>query len=148
LKLFSSYYFLGASARFDDIIRSGRYCGVSISLQPCTPTRFSFFFSCSIAPDTKLEIHVEHCANCESHATTTKHIPGQYDKAFAALSSAVEDAIGDIFPVEIISNPNFRPRVGAFEVDLIFSAKVRDGCVCIGMCVCVDSFSRVGRAQL
>ena len=48
----------------------------------------------------------------------------RYDKAFAALSSAIQDAIGNTFPVEIVSNPNFRPRVGAFEVDLIFAAKV------------------------
>jgi hypothetical protein len=67
---------------------------------------------------------VEHCANCEGHSTTTKHVPGQYDKAFATLSSAIQDAIGNTFPVEIVSNPNFRPRVGAFEVELIFAAKV------------------------
>ena len=78
----------------------------------------------SIAPNTQLEIHVEHCANCEGHSTTTKHVPGQYDKAFATLSSAIQDAIGNTFPVEIVSNPNFRPRVGAFEVELIFAAKV------------------------
>jgi hypothetical protein len=75
---------------------------------------------------------VEHCTNCEGHATTTKHVPGQYDKAFAALSAAVHEAIGDVFPVEILSNPNFRPRVGAFEVDLIFAAKVRE--ICAGNC--------------
>ena len=53
-------------------------------------------------------------------------MPGQYDKAFATLSAAIHDAIGDVFPLEVLSNPNFRPRVGAFEVDLIFAAKVRD----------------------
>jgi hypothetical protein len=67
---------------------------------------------------------VEHCTNCESHATTTKHVAGQYDRAFASLSSAIIGAIGDSFPVDVISNPDYRPRVGAFEVDLIFSNKV------------------------
>jgi hypothetical protein len=51
-------------------------------------------------------------------------VPGQYDRAFAALASAIQDAVGNTFPVEIVANQTFRPRVGAFEVDLVFAAKV------------------------
>ena len=114
--------------------------GVYVACPPTAPTTPTCHSFPSVSPDTRLEIHVEHCTNCESHSTTTKHIPGQcvapfphcifvtsrgrYDKAFASLSTAIQEAIGDTFPVEVISNPSHRPRVGAFEVDLIFATKV------------------------
>ena len=35
-------------------------------------------------------VHVHHCIDCARHATTTKHVPGSYEKRFREIARAVE----------------------------------------------------------
>ena len=35
-------------------------------------------------------VHVHHCVDCARHATTTKHVPGSYERRFREVARAVE----------------------------------------------------------
>lgn len=63
-------------------------------------------------------IHVEHCCNCELHQTTTRHVPGSYEKLVTDLYTQSKS----LLPPSLLYHNHkkvigsTRPRVGSFEV--------------------------------
>ena len=75
-------------------------------------------------------VHVEHCKNCEKHQSSTRHIPGSYDKVFMELKNSLKH---NIPPCLIYSNntkiyPTMN-RVGSFEITLRPYNSIQTRCI-------------------